>query len=116
MLTHIRTVTPRFQTRLRQFFDHSLVGDARGAGLIGAVELVANKANKTAFEPSLGVGAYCAAACLDEGLITRANGDVLLFCPPQIITDDEIDDMFDRLSRALDTTEHWLARNGSASA
>ncbi len=114
MLSHIRAVAPRFQSRLRAFSEHPLVGDARGVGLIGGIELVADKSTKAPFDASLAVGGYCASACLDEGLITRANGDVLLFCPPQIITDDQIDDMFDRLARALDTTEYWLSRRGGA--
>jgi 4-aminobutyrate--pyruvate transaminase len=76
--------------------------------LIGALELVADKASKRAFEPSMGVGAWCAEACIRNGLINRANGDAVLFCPPQIITEAEIDELFYRFSRALDETTRWL--------
>ena len=108
MLAHIRRIAPHFQKCLRRFADHPLVGEVRGVGLIGALELVADKASKRAFEPSMGVGAYCAEACIRNGLINRANGDAVLFCPPQIITEAEIDELFYRFSRALDETTHWL--------
>jgi 4-aminobutyrate--pyruvate transaminase len=108
MLSHIRRVSSRFQARLRSFAAHPLVGDVRGVGLIGAVELVRDKRSRQAFDASQGVGAYCAEACIRHGLINRANGDNLLFCPPQIIEETEIDQMFDRFERALGETEKWL--------
>jgi len=47
----------------------------------------------------------------DEGLIVRAvMGDVLTLCPPLIITAGEIDELFDRLTRALDKTLDWVRR------
>jgi 4-aminobutyrate--pyruvate transaminase len=102
ILGHVNRVAPRFQARLRQFADHPLVGEARGVGLIGAVELVADKASRRPFAPAAGVGAACMAAAEEEGLIQRAMGDTLAFCPPMIITESEIDEMFDRFGRALD--------------
>ncbi len=108
MLGHIRRVAPHFQQQIRRFADHPLVGDVRGVGLLGGLELVADKPSKRAFEPSLGVGAWCAEACIRHGLISRANGDILTFSPPQIITEAEIDEMFDRFGRALDETARWL--------
>ncbi|HKU14606.1 MAG TPA: aminotransferase [Steroidobacteraceae bacterium] len=112
MLEHIRAVAPHFQRRLRAFADHPLVGEARGVGLIGAIELVADKSSRRAFEPGLGVGARCADYCIEHGLITRASGDSLLFCPPQIITAAEIDELFDRFAAALEQTAQWLQKSG----
>jgi 4-aminobutyrate---pyruvate transaminase len=115
MLTHIRSVAPHFQSRLRSFCDHPLIGEARGVGLIGALELVANKATRAPFDPALGVGARCADLCIEEGLINRASGDSILFCPPQIITPTEVDELFDCFARALERTAGWLATRGHRS-
>lgn len=102
VLGHVRSVAPRFQQRLKALADHPLVGEARGVGLIGAVELVADKATKTPFEPVGMAGAKVNALCHENGLISRAMGDSLALCPPLIISEAEIDAMFDRLTAALD--------------
>jgi len=101
-LGHVRAVAPRFQQRLKALADHPLVGEARGIGLIGAVELVADKATKAPFEPVGMAGAKVNALCHENGLISRAMGDSLALCPPLIISEAEIDAMFDRLTAALD--------------
>jgi 4-aminobutyrate--pyruvate transaminase len=109
---HVRDVAPRFQKRIMAMSDHPLVGEARGIGLIGACELVADKPTKRAFDPKQGVGAYCTARALDHGLIIRELGNTVAFCPPLIITEEEVDELFDRFSRALDETEAWVAKEG----
>ena len=102
---------PHFQARLAALNTHALVGEARGLGLIGGVELVANKNTRQGFAPTQGVGPRAVRFAEDEGLIVRAvMGDVLTLCPPLIITDAEIDDLFDRLGRALDKTLDWVRR------
>jgi 4-aminobutyrate--pyruvate transaminase len=66
--------------------DHPLVGEARGMGLIGAVELVANKASKQPFVGNA-VGGYCQKQCEEQGLILRAlGGNSVAICPPLIIS------------------------------
>ena len=112
IIGHVQRITPKFQERLRSFADHPLVGEARGVGLIGALELVADKTSKRSFAPFQGVGARAAAITEQEGLIVRALGDSIGFCPPLIITEAEIDEMFNRFSRALGATEAWVAREG----
>lgn len=102
---HVREVMPRFQERLKVLGDHPLVGETRGIGLIGGCELVADKETKRSFDIKKGVGVYCAAQAQEHGLILRSLGDTLAFCPPLIITETEIDELFDRFSRALDETE-----------
>jgi 4-aminobutyrate--pyruvate transaminase len=103
--------SPQFQARLAALNNHPLVGEARGLGLIGGVELVANKQTRQAFAASQGVGPRAVRFAEDEGLIVRAvMGDVLTLCPPLIITPAEIDDLFDRLGRALDKTLDWVRR------
>ena len=113
---HVQKVAPHFQSRLRQFAEHPLVGDTRGVGLIGAIELVAEKTTKRAFLPTQGVGAHTASACEREGLIIRALADSIGFCPPLIITEAEIDEMFDRFARALDATAQWVDKGGLRNA
>ena len=113
MLGHVNAVAPRFQARIRKLGDHPLVGEARGTGLIGAAELVADKKTRRSFAPTAGVGAACMNFAQEEGLIIRAMaGDVIGFCPPMIITDSEIDEMFDRFERALTKTMSWVSQQG----
>ena len=99
---HVRAVAPHFQARLRALAQHPLVGEARGVGLIGALELSRDKAARAPFDAKLAVPAQVQAAAQDEGLIIRALRDAVAVCPPLIITRDEIDFLFDALGRALD--------------
>jgi len=109
----VRKVSPLFRKRLQEFRDHPLVGEARGIGLLGAVELVANKATKAPFDVKAGVGPYAASECQKAGLITRAlPGNSLALCPPLVISEAEIDELFNRLETALDATEAWVAKEG----
>ena len=111
---HVRAVAPRFQRRLREFASHPLVGDARGMGLIGTMELVRDKATKEPFDPKLGVAIHAGKRAQAHGVITRALGDTVNLCPPLIITEREIDDLFDRIGLALDDTSEWLAQAHAA--
>lgn len=114
---HVNAVAPRFQARLKKLADHPLVGEARGTGLIGATELVANKKTRANFAPTAGVGAACMGFAQEEGLIIRAmGGDVIGFCPPMIITASEIDELFDRFERALAKTLAWVSQQGLTAA
>ena len=100
---HVQSVAPVFQSRLNALSSHPLVGEARGIGLLGAVELVADKASRTPFDPKLGAAAHASHMCQEEGLITRAIfGDALALCPPLIITEQQIHEMFDALERGLE--------------
>ncbi len=113
ILSHVRRVAPRFQARLKRLGDHPLAGEARGIGLIGAIELVADKKTKRSFDPATAVSAHAAATAQDLGLIVRPMaGDVIALCPPLIITESEIDELFDRLERSLNETETWVNKNG----
>ncbi|MGE8474219.1 MAG: aspartate aminotransferase family protein [Paraburkholderia hospita] len=107
ILEHVRAVTPHFQERVAELGRHPLVGEARGVGLLAAVELVADKASREPFAPSEGVAAYAGTRALSHGLITRALGDTVNFCPPLIVTRAQIDEMFDAAKRALDDTLAW---------
>ena len=109
---HVRAVGPVLQSELRRrFADHPLVGEVRGVGLIGAVELVADKASRANFDPAMKVGARLAKLCEGNGAITRAlPGDALAFSPPLIITEAEIHEMLDVVSKSLDELTVQLKR------
>lgn len=98
------------QRELSRFADHPLVGEVRGVGLIAAVELVADKASKARFDPVGKAGAYLFDRGHEHGVIVRAIGDQIAFCPPMIITEDEVVEMVARFGRALDDTTAWLGR------
>ena len=110
IVEHVRKVAPVFKTRLDKLAEHPLVGEARGVGLIGALELVADKKTKRAFDPKKMVGATCVNYLQELGLINRAMGDSVAFCPPLIITTEEIHEMFDMVAAALDQTEAWVRK------
>jgi putrescine---pyruvate transaminase len=84
--------------------DHPLVGEVRGTGLIGAIELVADKARRKAFPSERGVGMSCRNHCFDTGLVMRAVRDTMVFAPPFTITDAEIAEFTQLAVRAIDLT------------
>ena len=92
------------QTRLQEFACHELVGEVRGKGLIGAVEMVANKETGQAFSDGR-VGAFAQRACQDAGLLLRVvSGSSVAFCPPLIIEEKQIDEMIEKFDQALTAT------------
>jgi len=100
---------PRFQARLAALGEHPLVGEARGLGLVGGIELVADKRSKRSFDPKAAVAPAVVGFAQEEGLIVRfLAGDIVSICPPLIITPQEIDELFDRLGRALDRAARWV--------
>jgi 4-aminobutyrate--pyruvate transaminase len=113
IVERVRQVSPRFLARLTKLMEHPLVGEARGVGLIGGLELVADKATKQAFDAKKAVAAKSVHFAQEEGVILRAmGGDRVAFCPPLIISEAEIDEMFDRYERALAKTLDWVKAEG----
>jgi len=104
IVEHVQRMAPTFQARLAALGAHPLVAGTRGVGLIGAIEIAQDKASKKTFEASSGVLARLSAAVLEHGLITRALRDTMALCPPLIITEPQIHEMFDKLERALADT------------
>jgi len=98
------------QTRLQRFACHELVGEVRGKGLIGAVELVANKETGQAFGDGR-VGAFAQRACQDAGLLLRVvSGSSVAFCPPLIIEEKQIDEMIEKFDQALTATLEYAKK------
>lgn len=93
----------RLRAGLQALAGHPLVGEVRGVGMIAAIELVTDKAAKTAPGTPGTLGTKVNAALQAGGVISRNMGDALAFCPPLIISDAEIDFLLDRLGKALDT-------------
>jgi adenosylmethionine-8-amino-7-oxononanoate aminotransferase len=109
---HAARVGDYLQRRMDELQDHPLVGEVRGAGMIAAAELVANKATGQAFE-SGAVGAYATGQCQQRGLIVRAvAGSSLALCPPLILTEAQVDEMMDKLGAALDQTLDYVRKQG----
>lgn len=97
ILDHVKSISPLFQKRLKALGKHSLAKEVRGLGLIGGVEF----AHEALADKPGAMGAKVNAAMLEQGLISRAIGDTMAFCPPLIITEDEINMLFDRAEAAL---------------
>jgi 4-aminobutyrate---pyruvate transaminase len=80
-------------------------------GMIGAVELVADKTTHANFDPAAKVGGRLTKLCEANGVIARSlPGDVLAISPPLIMTKPEVDEMLDRMSTALDEVTVQLRR------
>lgn len=95
---------PRFEEGLKSLLDHPLVGDARSRGMLGALELVADKENKTRFDPDLKLADRLFEAAYSNGIILRAFADnVLGFAPALCYSEQDFDLLFKRLKSTLDT-------------
>jgi 4-aminobutyrate--pyruvate transaminase len=113
---HAASTGAYLQERLAVLSDHPLVGEVRGMGLIGAVELVANKTSKQPFVGNA-VGGYCQKQCEEQGLILRAlGGNSVAICPPLIITTEQVDELVDKLAVALDRTLDYVNAEGLLAA
>jgi adenosylmethionine-8-amino-7-oxononanoate aminotransferase len=103
LLEHVRAVTPHFQARLRDLAKYEIVGDARGVGLIGCIEGAAasgmSEASRLAIDKEF--GARVDAKCDEMGLIVRPLINMCVLSPPLIVTDVQIDEMFDILEAAV---------------
>jgi len=100
------------QAAMQKFKDHPLVGEIRGAGMIGAIELVANKTTGQAFTDG-SVGYFLTQACQDHGLIIRVvAGFSAAFCPPLIVTTAQIDEIMTKFGKALDDTLAYVVKQG----
>jgi 4-aminobutyrate--pyruvate transaminase len=109
----VRRVGPRMQAGIRRYADHPLIGDARGIGLIGAVELVRDKATKQSFDPKAGVGAHLVRRAQHHGAILRnMPGDIVAFSPPLIISEAEIDELMACFGKALEDTLAMVREKG----
>jgi adenosylmethionine-8-amino-7-oxononanoate aminotransferase len=110
LIPQVRTRGATLRARLEDTFgQHPHVGDIRGRGLFQAIELVADRSTKDPFDPARGIAGKIKKAAFAEGLICYPmsgtidgrRGDHVLLAPPFIITDDQIDELTDKLDRAV---------------
>ena len=117
ILGHIRRVAPRFQAGFQKLASHPLVGEVQSVGLIGAIQLMKSKQPKQAFDPKQAVAPFMAKRAQEHGLVCRALfGDRIALCPPLIVTEDQIDEIFRRFTLALDDTAGMVREKGLAAA
>ncbi len=95
---------PYLATQFQSLAEHPLVGEVQTCGLMGALQLVRNKASSEAFDPTLEVGMVCRGHCFGNGLVMRAVGDRMIVAPPLVITTAQIDEMVALIRRCLDLT------------
>lgn len=111
ILGNVRRVAPHFAKSLERFKDHPLVGEVRHCGLMGALELSPGRGSEPFATPGK-VGPVMAKELMERSVILRAIGDSLAFCPPMIITEAELDELFAPIEEALDATLNWARTEG----
>ena len=102
VFANVVTMSPYFQERLREFDSHPHIGEARGVGLMGALEIVSDKEQKAAFPPDQPVAEQIANTALENGLICRPVGQSIVVAPPFIITREQVDELFDKLGKTVE--------------
>ena len=102
IIGHVQTISPQFKARIERLSELDFIGNVRAVGLIGAIEFAANCDHNQKFDPSHKIAAQAVSIIQKHGVILRAlPGDIIGFCPPLIISEAEINDMFDRIESAL---------------
>ena len=101
LLDNVRSISPYFHKRLNEFNEYENIGETRGKGLMGALEMVKNKETKEPFAGHLNMGDKVANMSIDNGLICRPLGPAIVLCPQFIISKSQVDDMFDILHDTL---------------
>ena len=106
IMAHVVDMSNPFQERLHQLSDHPLVGEARGVGLIGGIEIVANKETRASFDAATKAAFTVNRHAQKHGLLVRPlPSDSIGICPPLIINEEQIHDLFDRLKAGLDDAQ-----------
>ncbi|MGC1468240.1 MAG: aminotransferase class III-fold pyridoxal phosphate-dependent enzyme [Sphingorhabdus sp.] len=110
LVEKVRSETgPYLAKALATLSDHPLVGEARSIGLLGAIEIVADKATGTRFGGAEGTaGPMVRDICIKNGLMVRGIRDSIVMCPPLIITTSQIDDLVGIIRKSLDEAEPKL--------
>ena len=102
---------PYLHQRLRAALgDHALVGEIRGEGLLAAIELVDDKAERRFFASDRDVGLTCRNHCFQQGLVMRAIRDTMVLSPPLTISRAEIDEVVRRARLCIDLTAKDVSR------
>ena len=110
LVERTRSITgPYLAKALAKLSEHPLVGEARSIGLLGAIEIVADKATGARFGGGEGTaGPIVRDLCIANGLMVRGIRDSIVMCPPLIITTEQIDELIGKIRLALDAAEPKL--------
>lgn len=98
---NVKRLSGRLEAGLAQIAQNPNIGELRGIGYMWALEAVKDRATKTPFDGSLSVSERIANTCTDMGLICRPLGQSVVLCPPFILTEAQMDEMFEKLDKAL---------------
>ncbi|MGZ0189371.1 MAG: aminotransferase class III-fold pyridoxal phosphate-dependent enzyme, partial [Alphaproteobacteria bacterium] len=112
IVAKVKNTSETFLAEIHAFLDHPLVGETRGVGLVGAIELVVDKDKKTPLDPKGPMPDFLYDRIMASGLITRPIGNSIAFCPPLIITPNQVEEMFARFRTALDQMLDHMTREG----
>lgn len=104
LIAHVKAVEPAFVGGMKALEDHPLIGEASGIGLIGAIEVVKDKATRQMFPAEADVMGQIAANARKNGLLLRIIGNRIAFSPPLVISAAEVDEMYRRMRVTLDDT------------
>jgi putrescine aminotransferase len=102
-------IAPYFATAWQSLADHPLVGEARSAGMFGAIELVSDKGSRARFHADKAVGETCRDLSVRNGLVMRHVRDSMIVAPPLVITRGQLDELVDKARRTLDDTARKMA-------
>ena len=106
IIGHVRSIAPVFAARVEKLDRFDFIGNVRAIGLIGAMEFCAGSSSREKFDPTHKIAAKAVAKIQEHGVILRAlPGDIVGFCPPLIISEGELHDMFDRVEAAMDALQ-----------
>lgn len=112
IVSRVRRMAPVLQDGMASLADHPLVGETRGLGLVGALEIVKDKAKKESFPPAANIGLFTERRCQEHGVILRALGDALTIAPPLIVEKADIEEILRVVAVALDETLDHVRREG----
>ncbi|MCR5882067.1 aspartate aminotransferase family protein [Rhizobacter sp. J219] len=113
LVDRVRTeIGPYLAEKFAALAEHPLVGEAQTCGMMGALQLVKDKASGQMFDGALEVGMLCRAHCFGNGVIMRAVGDRMIVAPPLVMTQAQIDEMAALIKKCLDLTQQELKQRG----
>ncbi len=107
-------LVPYFTAKWATLADHPNIGEARSAGMVGALEIVADKESRKRFHKDMGAGTVCRDLCVQNGLVMRAVGDTMIVSPPLVSEHAHIDELVEKAWRSLDMTADALAKGHMA--
>ncbi len=109
LIERVKTdIGPYLKQRWEELGEHPLIGETRMVGLMGALELVANKDTLERFDEDKGVGKICRDFLIENGLVMRSVGDTLVVAPPLILSHEQADELVEKAWKCLDLTQAAL--------